>query len=364
MDTGLILILGALVLNGALIFTSAALGLLARGETHISSVVFNHFVLGIGGGTILLILFALFDHKKFRAWAPYIFAGTLLLTVLVFVPFLGFEHGGGKRWIDLRLLTIQPSEFLKLGAIIFAASYFASLRDQTSSWKGPAAFAGIIGIPALILLLQPDLGTLGITTVSVFAIFVAAGARLRDIAILGAAALLVLGILSFIPRYNYVYDRIDTFFNPAEQSATGEGFQIRQSLIAVGSGGLVGRGFGQGVQKFTYLPEPMGDSIYATLAEEFGFIGGVLLIVLFLMLALKGYGIAARAPDMFGGLLAVGLSTYLAGEAFINIAAMLGIAPLTGIPLTFISQGGSAMLASLAGAGILLNISRRHPRKA
>ncbi|HWO07232.1 MAG TPA: putative peptidoglycan glycosyltransferase FtsW [Candidatus Paceibacterota bacterium] len=362
-DTMLIAIVGALLLGGALIFTSAALGLLARGATHISSVAFNHFALGIGGGLALFIAAYAVEYRRWRSLAPYLFGAALVATALVFIPGIGFEHGGGRRWIDLGFATIQPSEFLKIGAILFAAFVFSQLREQTASWRGLAAFAAIMALPGVLLLLQPDLGTLGIITMSVFAILIAAGARARDIAILMVAALCVLALLSLIPRYNYVYERIDTFFNPAAQNALSEGFQIRQSLIAIGSGGWSGRGFGQGVQKFTYLPEPMGDSIYAVLGEEFGFLGAAGLIILFLMLALRGFGVAARAPDLFGGLLAVGIATYLAGEAFINIAAMLGLAPLTGIPLTFISQGGSAMLVSLASAGILLNISRRQAKK-
>jgi cell division protein FtsW len=363
-DMGLIIIVGVLVLFGALIFSSAAMGLLARGATHISGVVFNHFVLGMGGGLALFTLAFMFDYRKWRDLAPYIFGGALIATALVFVPGIGFEHGGGRRWLDLGIATVQPSEFLKLAAILFAAFYFSKMREETSTWRGLASFAAIMAIPGGLLLLQPDLGTLGIVTLGVFSIFVAAGARLRDVATLIVAALCILALLTLIPRYNYVLDRLTTFANPAAQNALGEGFQIRQSLIAIGSGGIAGRGFGQGVQKFTYLPEPMGDSIYAVLAEEFGFLGGVTLIGLFLMLALKGFGVAARAPDLFGGLLAVGISAYLVGEAFINIAAMLGMAPLTGVPLTFISQGGSAMLVSLASAGILLNISRRHAKKS
>ena len=158
-------------------------------------------------------------------------------------------------------------------------------------------------------------------------------------------------------------DRITTFFDPSKGQQS-QAYQIKQSLIAVGSGGFAGRGLGQGIQKFTYLPEPMGDSIFAVAGEEMGFIGTVTIVLLFIAFALRGYSIGTRSQDMFGSLLAIGLSTYLASEAFINIAAMLGVAPLTGIPLTFMSQGGSAMLASLAGAGVLLNISRQQKKRA
>src|SRR3989344_2080097 len=362
-DTLLIIIFAALVLSGALMFSSAAVGLLARGATNISGVVFNHFALGIGVGLIALRAGFSLDYRLWRTLAPYLFAFALLATALVFIPGVGFEQAGGRRWLDLGFATFQPAELLKLGAVVMAAALFATLREETASWKGLAAFCGLCAIPAFLLALQPDFGTLGIIVVSVFAVAIAAGVRLRDIALISVVGIASLVLLSFTPKYAYVSDRIATFINPAAQSAQGEGYQIRQSLIAIGSGGLTGRGLGQGIQKFTYLPEPMGDSIFAVVAEELGFIGGSIMVVLFLILGLRGYGLAARAPDLFGGLFAVGISTYLVGEAFINIAAMLGLAPLTGIPLTFISQGGSAMLVSLGSAGILLNISR-HQKKA
>ena len=193
-DTILLILLGALVVGGALVFTSAALGLLARGATQISSVVFNHFVLGIGAGIILLLASATFDYRKWRPLAPYLYALALAVTALVFIPGLGFEHGGGRRWIDVRFVTLQPSEFLKLGAIVAAAAYFSLLREQTASWKGPTAFLGILAIPGTLLLAQPDLGTLGIISFAVFAIFIAAGARLRDIALIGIVAVMALGL--------------------------------------------------------------------------------------------------------------------------------------------------------------------------
>ncbi len=200
------------------------------------------------------------------------------------------------------------------------------------------------------------MGTLGVICASILALYIAAGAQWKHIGVFLCMALLALGALALMRPY--VMDRIMTFINPSANQHD-ESYQIRQSLIAVGSGGFLGRGFGQGIQKFTYLPEPMGDSIFAVASEELGFIGSVTIVLLFLAFAFRGLTVAARAIDPFGALLAVGLSTYLGVEAFINIAAMLGIAPLTGVPLTFMSQGGSAMLASLAAAGILLSVSRK-----
>ncbi len=201
-DTILLVLLVALVIGGALVFTSAALGLLARGATNISSVVFNHFVLGIGMGLVLLVIGFTVDYRKWRPFAPYIFGTALIATALVFIPGLGFEHGGGRRWIDLRFMTLQPSEFLKIGVIFAAAAYFSLLRDKTASWRGPVAFLGILAIPGIILLIQPDLGTLGIISIAVFAIFVAVGESIRDIALIMAAAIIAHGLLWFRPHYS------------------------------------------------------------------------------------------------------------------------------------------------------------------
>ncbi|MBI4079829.1 cell division protein FtsW [Candidatus Kaiserbacteria bacterium] len=359
-DKSLLLLIVALVVAGGLIFASAVFGLLARGGLNMSAVALKQAI-WIGAGGIALLIASHINYKLWRRLAPYLFVAALLLTAAVFIPQLGFEHGGGRRWLTIAGFTVQPAEFLKAGAIILAAAYFATIRSRIGhiGW-GLGGLALILLGPIAVLLLQPDLGTLGVVVAAVGAIYFAAGAPWRDIALVIIAGVLALG--AFTSFNEYAHDRMQTFFNPS-QAPQAEGYQIRQSLIAVGSGGLIGRGFGQSVQKFTYLPEPMGDSIFAVAAEEFGFVGSVALIGVFLALALRGFSVAARAPDAFGGLLAVGISTYLVAEAFINIASMLGVAPLTGIPLTFISQGGSAMLASLGTAGILLSVSR-HAKKS
>lgn len=349
-------LIAVLVIGGCLIFASAAVGLVARGATHISSVAFNHIALGLGIGLIALSIAYSIDYRIWRTYAPHLFAAALILTALVFVPGLGFEHGGGKRWLDIFGFSLQPSEFLKVAIVIAGARYFADLREKMASWRALAVLGALLAPPAALLILQPDIGTLGIVTICISSVFLAAGARWRDIAILVLGGVLALGIMA--ASLEHVRERIVTFINPADNPKA-EGYQIRQSLIAIGSGGLTGRGFGQGVQKFTYLPEPMGDSIFAVSGEELGFTGTSFIVLLYLFVALRGFAIAARAPDLFGGLLAVGLSTYLVSQAFINMAAMLGMVPLTGIPLTFVSQGGSAALVSLGAAGLLLGVARR-----
>lgn len=354
-DTVLAGLIATLLVIGALIFSSAALGLVGRGSTHISSVVFNHLVLGLGIGFAALVVLTLVEYRVWRTIAPYAYVAALIGTALVFTP-LGFEHGGGRRWLDVFGFSVQPSEALKAAVVLMSAAVFSNLKEEVRTWKGLGALCAIVALPAALLIAQPDFGTLGIVIISAGSVFFAAGARGRDIGVVvtaGVGAILLLALM-----FPHAEERIRTFFNP-ELNPQGEGYQIKQSLIAIGSGEIFGRGFGQGVQKFTYLPEPMGDSIFAVAGEETGFVGSSTIVLLFLFLALRGFAVAARAPDLFGGLLATGLSSYLVAEAFINIGAMLALAPLTGIPLTFMSQGGSAILVSLASAGLLLSVSRR-----
>jgi len=355
MDRMLLLLLSALLGVGVLVFSSAAFGFLARGAEHTSSVVFNHLALGIGLGLIALMIAAYVDYRRWRPLAPLLYVASVLLTASVFLPFVGMEHAGGLRWLKIAGFTFQPAEALKLAVIIASAAAFAMLRRDVASWKGLVWLGGILLFPSLILYFQPDIGTLGVICITAGIMYLAAGASWRYVLLLGTAGMVLAGLL-FVTQ-EHVRERVGTFLDPSAHPQS-KGYQIHQSLIAVGSGGVWGRGYGQGVQKFTYLPEPMGDSIFAVAAEEFGFAGASVIVLLYLLLALRGFVIGVRAPDMFGALLAIGIAAYFAAEAYINIASMLGMGPLTGMPLPFMSQGGSAMLISLAAAGILLNISR------
>lgn len=355
-DRTLAILIALLIGLGVLIFLSAAFGPLARGATHISSVAFSHLALGVGMGIVLLFIASVVHYKTWQRFAPHIFILSLIATVLVFVPSLGFEHGGSKSWLIIANTSFQPSEALKIGAIFMTAAYFSMIPQMMGDIRySLGGLFAILAGPVLLLLLQPDIGTLSIIIFAVLAIFLVAGARFRDIAIAVSVGLIAITIL--VMMRPYALDRVTTFLRPSENQQA-EGYQLKQSLIAVGSGGVLGRGFGQSLQKFTYLPEPMGDSIFAIASEEFGFVGALTLIGLFLGLALRAYSIAARAADSFGAYLAVGIATYFTIQAFVNIGGILGVIPLTGIPLTFVSQGGSAMLIALFSAGVLLNISK------
>jgi len=301
-------------------------------------------------------------YRNWRQYAFYIFLATLLLTLCVFIPGIGMEHGGAQRWIRIGGFSFQPAEFLKIGFIIYMATWLSGVTKVINTFKqGTLPFIGITMIVGVIMLLQPDTDTFLIMATSATAMFIVAGGNWRDVAIMAVVGALLLVVLAF--SRPYIMDRLTTFFDPS-LDPQGKSYQIQQSLIAIGSGGFSGRGFGQSIQKFEYLPEPIGDSIFAIYSEEFGFLGSTLLIGLLAFFTFRGYKIASHATDLFGMLLVVGFMTLIVTQAFLNIAAMVALAPLMGLPLPFISHGGTALLATLASVGIVLNVSKYQKNRA
>ncbi len=360
-DRTLLILTALLVVVGFLIFSSASLGLLAREGARFSSVALNQVMFGIIGGGFALFFASLLHYRWWRQYAFYIFLFTMILTLAVFLPVIGFSHGGATRWIKIGSLTLQPAELLKIGFVIYVATWLSGVKPYIHSFlKGTLPFIGGIALVAIPLLLQPDTDTFLIMVAAALAMFIAAGGRVRDVIVMGLVGILLITVLAF--SRDYIMDRIQTFINP-NLDPQGSGYQIKQSLIAIGSGGIAGRGFGQSIQKFEYLPEPIGDSIFAVYAEEFGFAGSTVLILLFVAFAMRGYRIATHAPDLFGMLLVVGIITVISAQVFLNIAAMLGLAPLSGLPLPFISHGGTALLMTLGAVGIVLSVSKyQRPR--
>jgi cell division protein FtsW len=355
-DRTLLTIVLTLVTIGFFIFSSASLGLLAREGARFSSVAFSQIVFGIIGGGIGMFLTSQINYRNWRKYAFYIFIVTCLLTLGVFIPGLGLEHGGAQRWLQIAGFSFQPAEFLKIGFVIYMATWLSGMQKQVHTLKyGTVPFIGIIILVGAILLAQPDTDTFLLMGVAGLAMFVTAGGRWRDVGLMLLAGIVLLIILAFTRPY--IMDRFTTFLDPSDDPQ-GKSYQIQQSLIAIGSGGFAGRGFGQSIQKFEYLPEPIGDSVFAVYAEEFGFVGSVLLIALFAFFTFRGYKIASHAADLFGMLLVVGFMTLIVIQAFLNIAAMLSLAPLMGLPLPFVSHGGTALLTTLTAVGIVLNVSK------
>lgn len=357
-DKPLLISIVILSLSGFFIFTSASLGLLARENgAQFGSIAFSQFVgLCLGFGLLFFIAKTKVHYKILRKYAFYILVAALVINCLLFVPGLGFEHGGAKRWINLGFTTFQPSEILKIGFIIYFAAWLSGVKDKVRTLKfGIMPFMVIIGILGILLLTQSDTDTLAVIFLTGLAMLIAAGARFRHVLLMLLVAGICLGGIIFARPY--AMQRITTFINP-EADPYGAGYQIQQSLIAIGSGQFFGRGFGQSIQKFNYLPEPIGDSIFAVAAEEFGFFGSVVLITLFLFFGFRAFKIASKVEDQFGGLLIIGIVILILIESFMNIGSMLGVIPLSGQPLLFVSHGGTALVIALMEAGIILNISK------
>jgi len=351
----------ALLLLGVFIFSSASLGLLTRSGASFSSLAISQFLFGVGGGIVVLTILANVRYRYLKRIAPHLFGVALLLTALVFVPGLGYEANGARRWLEILNVSFQPAELLKVSFILVLAWFYSTHHRKINDIR--YALGGLLGAllcTALVLLPQPDTGTFAILALTGGVMALAAGIRWHHVFTIVGVGLIALSILAFARPY--LLDRVTTFLDPLSDPR-GSGYQIKQSLIAVGSGGVFGRGYGQSVQKFNYLPEPVGDSIFSVAAEEFGFVGSVTILGLFVLFAFRGLLIASRATDRFGGLVAVGLVILIVIQSFINISSMVGLMPLTGEPLVFISQGGTSLLFALASAGIILNISRyQRPR--
>ncbi len=341
---------------GIFTFVSASLGILVRSEEKFYGVIFNQIVLGLVCGFVGLFVAARIHYTFWRKYAFYIFLGALALTLLVFVPGIGFSHGGARRWLDIGPLSFQPAELLKIAFVIYFAAWLAWVRKRGAELRYKIApFLVLVGIVAVALLKQPDTKSIILIVGASAAMLFVSGVSWKKIAMVFGVMLLGVAMLAYTRPY--VMSRVKTFLNPSHDPQ-GASYQLQQSLIAIGSGGIFGRGLGQSVQKFNYLPEPQGDSVFAVYAEEFGLIGTLTLLVLYIFLALRGYKIALRAPDAFSQYLVVGLVSLLTLQSFLNIGALVGILPLTGVPLVFISHGGTALAIALISVGMVLNVSR------
>lgn len=344
-----------LVVGGFFIFSSASLGTLAKDEAKFSNIAFNQIFYGLFLGSIACLLFAKIDYHVWKKYSFILLVGSILLTLLVFTP-VGIEHGGARRWVDLDFISFQPAEILKIASVMYFAAWLSRIRGKITAFSwGFLSFVVFIGILGIILLAQPDTDTLAIIIFATLSMYIVSGARWRHI-----LAILFIGVAILAALYftrPYVKQRIEVMLHPSTNIQT-SGYQLSQSLIAVGSGRILGRGFGESIQKFHYLPEPVGDSVFAVAAEEFGFVGGFLIIAVFVMFGLEGLKISSKSPDEFGRLMSLGIVILIVSQALVNISGMIGVLPLTGIPLPFISHGGTALFITLVEVGIVMNISR------
>ncbi|MCX6755130.1 MAG: putative lipid II flippase FtsW [Candidatus Nomurabacteria bacterium] len=346
----------ALILVGIAMFISASLGLLMRNQHTFYSVLISQLVFGLGLGGLGIFFCLKVPIKFWRKNAFYIFLGSIILTAMVFVPHLGFVHGGARRWISILGFSFQPSEILKFSFVIYFSAWLSWAKNKVQDFKfGILPLGVMLAIIAGILLKQPDTKSFILITITGITMLFISGVPWKYIIGIGLASVLLLGgLVIFTP---YLRARVNTFIHPSQDSQ-GSSYQLQQSLIAIGSGGVFGRGYGQSIQKFSYLPEPQGDSIFAVVGEELGFVGSVSIIFLYVLFAFRGLRIANRSPDLFGRLLVSGIVILITAQSFMNIASIIGVFPLTGVPLVFMSQGGTSFMIDLIAIGIVLQVSK------
>jgi cell division protein FtsW len=348
----LILVTLALVAFGMVMVYSATSASAAIGGGEPLYYLKRQVIYGVAG-LVLLVLCSRWSYRSLRPLAPVLLVGTLVLLVGVLT--VGQSVNGARRWIQLGSATFQPSELAKLALAVWAALYLTRRPVPQTLGELAKPVGVLVSLFSVLLVVEPDLGTAIAICVMVGAMLLVAGAPIR---LLGAATTIATaGVLLAIWMEPYRRTRIFSFVNPWHD-AQGAGFQTVQAMIGLGSGGIFGVGLGQGVQKVFYLPEAHTDMIFAIVGEELGLVGGALVIAAYAAFAWAGLRIALRCRDPFGKALAAGITTLICGQAAINLGAVVGLAPLTGIPLPLVSYGGSSLVLTLASVGILLNIAR------
>ncbi|HJV32344.1 MAG TPA: stage V sporulation protein E [Bacillales bacterium] len=352
----ILLIITLTLLAVGLIMVYSASAVWAEYKFHDAFFFAKRQMLFAGVGIAAMFFIMNISYWTWRTWAKAILIVCFVLLVLVLIPGVGNVRNGSRSWIGVGAFSIQPSEFMKLAMIAFLAKYLSENQKLITLFrKGLVPSLALVFTAFAMIMLQPDLGTGTVMIGTCIVMIFVAGARISHF--VGLGLLGVAGFVGLIASAPYRMKRITSFLDPW-QDPLGSGFQIIQSLYAIGPGGLFGLGLGESRQKFFYLPEPQTDFIFAILSEELGFIGGTFIILLFALLLWRGIRIALGAPDLYGSLLAIGIIAMVAIQVMINIGVVTGLMPVTGITLPFLSYGGSSLTLMLVAIGVLLNISR------
>ncbi len=352
LDAALAIGIVGLVLFGVVMIYSASI-IVSLDNTSDPQFYFKRQLIWVILGLGLMAVTSLIDYRTWQKVSKWMLPASLVLLLSVFVLSKG-DINGAQRWINLGFFSFQPSEVVKLLFCVYLSAWFAQHRSEVATWRTFGTFMGVVAVISLLMLSQPDFGTLTVILVSALAIYIVAGMTWKQ-AVAGGLILLI-GVAAAL-SVPYRRERVRTFLNP-ERDQSGAAYQVKNISIAIGSGGWFGLGFGQSGQKRLFLPEPHTDSIFAIVVEELGFIVGALLVLAILFVIYRCYRVAMRAPDDFSRFLATGITTWLAYQSFLNLAAMLQLVPLKGLPLPFISYGGSYLLITMTAAGVLLSISR------
>lgn len=355
-DTFTTILTFGILFFGFIIFFSASLGVMARYEAKFYGIIQNQFFFGILLGTLSFLVGALMPPRFFRNFSPLIYITGILLCVLVFVPGIGFEHGGAKRWILIGSFSFQPSEILKYGSVLILSAFYSFYHQNFNDWRYRVLPAIIVTSFVLLVLKEPDLGTSTIILAGIMGVFLMVNAKVKDVFILSLLAIPVL--IGFYMYYPHAKERVNTWINP-EVNSSDQNFQANQTKISLGSGGLWGDGYGKSTQKFHYLPEPIGDSIFAVIGEEFGFTGSVLVLIFILSLSLRLIYLSTFSRDPYDRGVLAGTGLIILAQTFLNAGSATGAIPFTGVPLPLISHGSTNIIITMGMLGLCAKIGHR-----
>ncbi|MFA5431618.1 MAG: putative lipid II flippase FtsW [Candidatus Paceibacterota bacterium] len=350
-DFSLLIIITLLIVMGILALATASTPLSLKLTGNPNFYLSHQILWGLLPGLFLAFIAFKIPLHGIKKWSFFIFLISFILMLLVFVPGLSTSQLGATRWLDLGFTSIQPSELMKLATII----YLAVILNSEKARNKFTTFAILLVLVCTALFLQKDMGTLIVLFSTMMIMFFCSKTPIKQTILIGLSA--ILGFIGLIATEPYRLQRITSFLHP-ETDTLGAGYHINQALISVGSGGLTGSGLGLSIQKFGFVPQSISDSIFAIFAEETGFIGCAILIALFFAFFVVAFSVGKRLNDEYLRLMAVGIGSWFIIQALINIGAMIGVVPLTGIPLPFISYGGSHLMIELVACGLLLNISQ------
>jgi cell division protein FtsW len=354
-DTVLFASVAALVAIGLVMVFSASSATAYADYGDVAYYVKRQFVWLLVGLVAAFFAYRM-DYQKLKKPAPYILLATAIGLLLVFVPHIGYGANGGRRWIGFSALSLQPSEFAKLAVVVYLAAMLATRGERiTSLAKGLFPLCVPVFLMAVMILKEPDMGTASLLVFVAFAMFFAAGARLSHLFLIAVVTVPFAALTVLASPYKRA--RVFAFLDPWKDPQN-TGFHIVQSLLALGSGGIFGVGLGASRAKFFYLPEQYTDFIFSVLGEELGFIGALAVIALYVVFAYRAIKIAIAAPDRFGYFLAIGCAAIVAIQAFVNIGVVTSSWPVTGVPLPFISFGGSSLIVNLIAVALIANVGR------
>jgi cell division protein FtsW len=350
-----LMIITVMLLGLGVVMVYSASQIVAYTDFGDSAFYFKRQLIFAAIGLLMMVITMNIPYPVYKKWVPVILFVLFIIMVLVTTP-LGVERGGAQRWLNLGFIVLQPSEFVKLGLILYLALLYSKKQHYIDHFmRGVVPPLVVVGLFFGLILVQRDLGTAMSVILFTMVILFCSGARFKHMFALGFTTVMMFAVFALTQQYRM--NRLTSFMDPWSDPG-GSGYQIIQSLYAIGNGGIIGSGFGNSVQKYLYLPEAHTDFIFSIIAEELGLIGVVVILLLFVVFTLRGLKVANEAPDSFGMLLGIGIVSMIATQTMVNLGVASGMLPVTGLTLPFFSYGGSSLLLTMTAVGILLNISR------